>query len=233
MVLLPPNNTATGVLFSLQAHLQHHFATPALLSRALTHRSFSADHNERLEFLGDAVLQLAVTDLLYEQLPSQPEGELSRLRSHWVKQDSLHAIALQCGLPELVRLGEGEVKSGGRLRPSILADALEAIIGAVYLDAGYSAAQVVVRRLFHGVQLQAAKDAKTTLQEWLQSRKMPPPRYHVVRIEGAGHQQTFHVQCEITRLSQRPSGSGSSRRTAEQMAAAMALSQLKSTHDNT
>jgi len=222
-------------LFSLQTRLQYRFINTALLARALTHRSFSADHNERLEFLGDAVLQLAVTALLYQQLPAQPEGELSRLRAHLVRQESLHAIALQLELPPLMRLGEGEFKSGGRLRPSILADALEALIGAVYLDANYAAAQALVQRLFHGVQLtpgllKAAKDAKTTLQEWLQSRKMPPPRYHVTRIDGAGHQQTFHVQCEVSSLLQQPSGSGRSRRAAEQVAAAAALAQLNPTH---
>jgi len=218
---------------ALQTRLQHRFTNTALLARALTHRSFSADHNERLEFLGDAVLQLAVTDLLYKQLPSQPEGELSRLRASLVRQDSLHAIALRLGLPELMRLGTGEFRAGGRLRPSILADALEAIIGAVYLDANYSVAQALVQRLFHGVQLQVAKDAKTTLQEWLQSRKMPLPHYHITRIDGAGHQQIFHVQCEIAALNQRHSGCGTSRRAAEQVAAAATLEQLQSTHDRT
>jgi len=226
--------TKTEALFSLQTRLQHRFTNAALLLRALTHRSFSADHNERLEFLGDAVLQLAVTALLYQQLPARPEGELSRLRAHLVRQESLHAIALQLELPPLMRLGEGEFKSGGRLRPSILADALEALIGAVYLDANYDVAQALVQRLFHGVQLtpgllKAAKDAKTTLQEWLQSRKMPPPRYHVTRVDGAGHQQVFHVQCEVSPLLQQPSGSGRSRRAAEQVAAAAALAQLNPT----
>jgi len=235
MVTRPLDNIGTGVE-KLQTRLQHHFAIPALLVRALTHRSFSADHNERLEFLGDSVLQLAMTALLYEQLPTQSEGELSRLRAHLVKQESLHAIALQLELPGLMRLGEGECKSGGRLRPSMLADALEAIIGAVYLDAGYGVAQGLVQRLFRKVQwtpdlLQAAKDAKTSLQEWLQSRKMPPPHYQVVRIDGAGHQQVFHVHCEIARLQLRQSGSGTSRRAAEQVAAAAMLTELQNLHD--
>ncbi|MGH8848903.1 MAG: ribonuclease III, partial [Polaromonas sp.] len=179
-------------LLALQKRLQHDFSNPKLLAQALTHRSFSADHNERLEFLGDSVLNLAVAGLLYEQLSELPEGDLSRVRANLVKQDTLHKLAVVLGLPELVRLGEGEARSGGQKRPSILADALEAVIGAVYLDAGFDKAAELVRRLFKDVeinpQMQAiGKDPKTELQEWLQGRKMNLPIYRVVGTMGAAH----------------------------------------------
>jgi ribonuclease III len=223
----------TDGLSSLQDRLQHPFADPGLLVRAVTHRSFSADHNERLEFLGDAVLNLAVADLLYERLSALPEGDLSRIRANLVKQDTLHQLAVDLGLPEVVRLGEGEVRSGGSKRPSILADALEAVIGAVYLDAGFAAAQSLVHRLFHAVeinpQMQAsAKDAKTELQEWLQGRKMKLPLYRVVGTLGVAHKQTFDVECEIVELNFTERGIGASRRAGEQAAAAAMLQTLKS-----
>ena len=150
----------------LQQRLQHTFSQPQLLQQALTHRSFSLDHNERLEFLGDSVLGLAISGLLYEKLGERPEGELSRVRSNLVKEGTLHQIALQLGLPALLRLGEGEARSGGAQRPSILADALEALLGAIYLDAGFEAARQVVLRLFAQVDINpqmqaAAKDPKT------------------------------------------------------------------------
>ncbi len=219
-------------LIALQARLQHHFADPALLARAVTHRSFAADHNERLEFLGDSVLNLAVADLLYLRLRDLPEGDLSRIRANLVKQDTLHQLAEGLGLPEVVRLGEGEVRSGGSRRPSILADALEALIGAVYLDAGYAAAQSLVHRLFQDVeinpQMQAsAKDAKTELQEWLQGRKYKLPQYRVVGTLGAAHRQTFDVECEVPDLNLSERGIGNSRRAGEQAAAAAMLQTLK------
>ncbi|WP_313075551.1 ribonuclease III [Melaminivora sp.] len=219
-------------LQDLQQRLQHAFSDPALLERATTHRSFSADHNERLEFLGDSVLSLAVSSLLFVRLRHLPEGELSRIRAHLVRQESLHAIAVRLKLPEVLRLGEGEARSGGKLRPSILADALEAIIGAVYLDAGYERAQALVHRLFEGVELSpslqaAAKDAKTALQEWLQGRRMKLPAYRVAEIEGAAHNQVFHVRCEVPEKGLSAGGSGVSRRAAEQAAAAAMLVQLK------
>ncbi len=163
-------------LAALQARLQHSFADPRLLQRALTHRSFSADHNERLEFLGDSVLNLAVSHLLFTRLSEMPEGDLSRVRANLVKQDTLHQLALKLGLSPLLRLGEGEARSGGSNRPSILADALEAVIGAVYLDAGFAAAQALVRRYYVSVEINprmeaAAKEPKTELQEWLQATK--------------------------------------------------------------
>lgn len=219
-------------LSALQARLQHSFSDPSLLTRAVTHRSFSADHNERLEFLGDSVLNLSVAHLLYERLSSLPEGDLSRIRANLVKQDTLHQLAVDLGLPAVVRLGEGEVRSGGHKRPSILADALEAVLGAVYLDAGYPAAQALVQRLFQAVeinpQMQAsAKDPKTELQEWLQGRKMKLPVYRVVATLGVAHKQTFDVECEITELQLVERGIGGSRRAGEQAAAAAMLQTLK------
>jgi ribonuclease-3 len=219
-------------LTALQDRLQHQFSDPALLVRAVTHRSFAADHNERLEFLGDSVLNLSVADLLFQRLSALPEGDLSRIRANLVKQDTLHQIAVELGLPEVVRLGEGEVRSGGSRRPSILADALEALIGAVYLDAGYPAAQALVHRLFQSVeinpQMQAsAKDAKTELQEWLQARKYRLPLYRVVGTLGAAHRQTFDVECEVSDLNLNERGIGSSRRAGEQAAAAAMLQVLK------
>ncbi len=212
----------------LQQRLQHEFRQPALLQRALTHRSFGAEHNERLEFLGDSVLNLAISSLIYEQLPDLPEGHLSRVRANLVRQETLHPLAVQLGLADLLRLGEGETRSGGRKRPSILADALEAVIGAVHEDAGYEAARMVVLRLFADVdispQMQAAgKDAKTELQEWLQGRKMQLPLYRVVGTVGAAHKQSFDVECVVQELALAERGIGGSRRSAEQAAAAAML----------
>lgn len=219
-------------LSALQQRLQHQFADPGLLGRAVTHRSFSADHNERLEFLGDSVLNLAVADLLYQRLRELPEGDLSRIRANLVKQETLHQLAVGLGLPDIVRLGEGEVRSGGSRRPSILADALEALIGAVYLDAGYSAAQALVHRLFQAVEINpkmeaSAKDAKTELQEWLQARKLRLPLYRVVGTLGAAHRQTFDVECEVLDLHVTERGIGNSRRAGEQAAAAAVLQAIK------
>lgn len=216
----------------MQERLQHQFSDPLLLTRAMTHRSFAIDHNERLEFLGDSVLNLAVADLLYQRLSALPEGDLSRIRANLVKQDTLHELAVGLDLSEVVRLGEGEVRSGGSRRPSILADALEALIGAVYLDAGYAAAQGLVHRLFQAVeinpQMQAsAKDAKTELQEWLQARKLKLPLYRVVGTLGAAHRQTFDIECEVSELNFNERGIGNSRRAGEQAAAAAMLQCLK------
>ena len=223
--------TLHASLTDLQRRLQHVFADPRLLQRAVTHRSFSSDHNERLEFLGDSVLNLAVSSLLYERLARLPEGDLSRVRANLVRQETLHQIALRLRLPEVLRLGEGELKSGGLRRPSILADALEALIGAVYLDAGYECAQALVRRLYEGVEITpqmqaAAKDAKTALQEWLQGRKMDLPLYEVVATAGAAHPQSFEGGCRLAALGLRARGSGTSRRAAEQAAAAAMLQSL-------
>lgn len=224
---MPPDS-----LPALQQRLQHMFSDPSLLQRAVTHRSFSAEHNERLEFLGDSVLNLAVSTLLYRRLQAQSEGDLSRVRANLVKEGTLHQLAKDLRLDQVLHLGEGEARSGGHQRPSILADALEAVIGAVYLDAGYAVAEALVLRLYEAVEINpqmqaAAKDAKTALQEWLQGRKMKLPQYRVAETTGAAHNQVFHVECEIAELRQLQRGSGASRRAAEQAAAAAMLAQLK------
>ncbi len=223
------------VLSALQVRLGYAFRDRALLQQALTHRSFSADHNERLEFLGDSVLNLAVAHLLYRQLASLPEGDLSRVRANLVKQDTLHQLAQALDVPQALRLGEGELRSGGQKRPSILADALEAVIGAVYLDGGPAAAQGLVERLFAQLEIApqmqaAAKDPKTELQEWLQGRKLALPQYAVIATTGAAHRQTFEVACEVPQLRQSQRGFGPSRRAAEPAAAAALLDILKTTH---
>ncbi len=222
----------SDALLALQRRLQHDFSKPALLTQALTHRSYSADHNERLEFLGDSVLNLAVSGMLYKALGTLQEGELSRVRANLVKQDTLHALAQELYLGSLIRLGEGELRSGGAKRPSILADALEAVIGAVYLDAGFEKASALVHRLFDKVQINpempaAGKDPKTELQEWLQGRKMKLPQYEVMSITGAAHRQTFEVQCAIGEMALEVRGFGASRRAAEQEAAGLMLKQIK------
>ena len=216
----------------VQRRLQHDFSNATLLTQALTHRSFSSDHYERLEFLGDSVLNLAVSDLLYTRLGSLPEGDLSRVRANLVKQDTLHQLAVSLCLPDVMRLGEGEVRSGGQKRPSILADTLEAIIGAVYLDGGFAAAQALVFRLFESVEINPTmdaigKDPKTELQEWLQGRKMKLPLYKVVATIGAAHKQSFDVECEIPELRLTERGIGGSRRSGEQAAASAMLQTIK------
>ena len=227
-----PSLSQQQILETLQARLEYTFQNPALLAQALTHRSFSSDHYERLEFLGDSVLNLAIANLLYQRLNTLPEGDLSRVRANLVKQDTLHRLAVDLGLVGLVRLGEGEMRSGGQQRPSILADALEAVIGSVFLDAGFEVAQALVLRLFEKVDLSptmtaAAKDPKTELQEWLQSKRWQLPVYRVVGTTGAAHQQTFDVECEVPEMKQSQRGIGSSRRSAEQAAAAAMLQWLR------
>lgn len=214
--------------------LGHRFKDPALLRTALTHRSHSSPHNERLEFLGDSVLNCIVADELYRRYPRLTEGELSRARAIIVRQQTLFERALDLGLGSQLRLGEGELKSGGTERPSILADALEAVIGAVYVDAGFEAARGLVRRIFRPVLEHAdpaavlGKDAKTLLQEYLQGRHIPLPRYSIVATEGEAHQQRFTVECTIPQLSIRTLGEGLSRRAAEQSAAELAYRQIVS-----
>jgi ribonuclease III len=219
-------------LRNLQQRLQYHFTDLSLLQRALTHRSHSATHYERLEFLGDSVLNLAVSDLLYQRLSHLPEGDLSRIRANLVKEDSLHRLAENLRLSEVILLGEGELRSGGKNRPSILADTLEAILGAVYLDGGYVSAHAAVQRLLQGVefhdQMQAfGKDPKTALQEWLQGRKMQLPVYTVAATQGAAHQQRFLVDCDIAALGFSARGEGVSRRAAEKAAAQTMLDMIK------
>jgi ribonuclease-3 len=202
----------------------YRFNDTELLRRALTHRSYGAEHNERLEFLGDSVVNCAVALLLYRKFPGLTEGELSRLRASLVSQPSLAAIAAAADFGAHLRLGEGELKSGGARRPSMLADAVEAVIGAVFLDGGYDAAYAVVEALFRDAVSKmdprtTGKDAKTLLQEHLQSRRLPLPRYSVVAIRGEAHDQVFEVECEIPNLGIRSRGEGTSRRSAEQEAA--------------
>jgi len=213
---------------TLETRLGHRFAEPALLTQALTHRSFGVPHNERLEFLGDSVLNCAVAALIYSHYPEMPEGQLSRLRANLVNQASLADIAGTLGLGTLLRLGEGEHKTGGAGRPSILADAVEALLGAIFLDAGFDRAAATVQRLY-AERLETAedgkpaKDAKTALQEWLQARRLPLPQYVVLKIEGEAHRQEFHVRCDIPSQGVAVAGQGHSRRTAEQDAAAQAF----------
>jgi ribonuclease III len=219
-------------LEALQQRLGHVFAQPALLTRALTHRSYGIAHNERLEFLGDAVLNMAVSALLYQRFAGSDEGDLTRVRAHLVREDSLHRAALALGLPQVLRLSEGEARGGGAQRASILADALEALIGAAFLDGGFDAAQQVVRRLF-GELIDSteidnwSKDAKTELQEWLQARRLAVPSYRIVATRGQAHAQTFEVECQVAPLGLAERGEGRSRRTAEQQAARRMLEVLK------
>ncbi|MGE5863702.1 MAG: ribonuclease III [Rhizobacter sp.] len=219
-------------LTALQQRLGHVFAQPELLGRAITHRSFGADHNERLEFLGDAVLSLAISALLYERFSGSDEGDLTRVRAHLVREDSLHRAALAIGLPDVLRLSEGEARGGGAQRPSILADALEAIIGATFVDGGFDAARRLVKLLFGEIIATTdidgwAKDAKTELQEWLQARRLPVPGYRILSTRGQAHAQTFEVECAVPALGLTETGEGRSRRVAEQEAANRMLRALK------
>jgi len=219
-------------LDALQQRLGYRFIQGRLLTRALTHRSQGADHNERLEFLGDAVLNLAVSSLLYDRFSGSDEGDLTRVRAHLVREDSLHRVALGLGLPDVVRLSEGEMRGGGAQRPSILADAVEALIGGAFIDGGYEPAQAIVQRLFGEViqatELEAwSKDAKTELQEWLQARRLPVPAYRIAATRGEKHAQTFEVECAVPALGLAEQGEGRSRRIAEQEAARRMLEQLK------
>ena len=223
-------------LNALQQRLGLRFAQPELLSRAVTHRSFGADHNERLEFLGDAVLSLAVSALLFERFGASDEGDLTRVRAHLVREDTLHRVAVSLGLPEVLRLSEGEARGGGAQRPSILADALEAIIGATFLDGGFDPARALVQRLFGEVIANTdidswTKDAKTELQEWLQARRLPVPTYRILNTRGQAHAQTFEVECAVPALSLAETGEGRSRRMAEQEAARRMLVSLKASDD--
>jgi ribonuclease-3 len=227
------SDALSPALQALQQRLGHVFADGRLLSRAVTHKSFGADHYERLEFLGDAVLSLGVSALLYQRFDRSDEGDLTRVRAHLVRQDMLHRVAVQMGLPEVLRLSEGEAKGGGAQRPSILADALEAIIGAVYLDASFDAARDLVLRLFEPVVAETtlegwSKDAKTALQEWLQGRKLSVPTYRIEETRGKSHEQVFVVACDLPELGLVLTGEGLSRRAAEQVAAQAMLTQLQS-----
>ena len=212
----------------LQTRLSHTFQDAGLLQQALTHRSHSGLHNERLEFLGDSILNCAVAAILYQRYATIDEGDLSRLRANLVKQQSLYEIAQKLELSQFLRLGEGELKSGGFRRPSILADTLEALLGAIFLDAGFDAAHAVIRALYvpilDSVDPQTlGKDAKTLLQEFLQSKKLSLPVYNVVATHGAAHSQDFEIECLVPKLGIQVHGRGGSRRAGEQAAARLAL----------
>lgn len=216
----------------LERALGHRFATPRLLEQALTHRSHSTPHNERLEFLGDSVLNFVVAAELFARFPALEEGRLTRMRASLVREESLHRVALEIGLGDHLRLGKGALKSGDFRRASVLADALEAIFGAVFLDAGFEAAREMIVRLLSpalsGLDPKAvSKDAKTRLQEWLQGHRYALPQYMVVATHGAGHNQLFEVECLIGELEIRTVGTGSSRRAAEQDAARQAFARVQ------
>ncbi|MFP6558498.1 ribonuclease III [Paraburkholderia sp. B3] len=218
-------------LSPLESRLRYEFRNAELLRQALTHRSHSATHNERLEFLGDSVLNCAVAALLFQRFGKLDEGDLSRVRANLVKQQSLYEIAQALNIADGLRLGEGELRSGGFRRPSILADALEAIFGAIFLDGGFDAAQTVIKRLYvpildHIDPRTLGKDSKTLLQEYLQGRKIALPTYTVIATHGAAHNQQFEVECTVPKLDVKVSGSGASRRAAEQAAAKKALDEV-------
>ncbi|MBW0449375.1 ribonuclease III [bacterium M00.F.Ca.ET.228.01.1.1] len=215
----------------LESRLRYEFRNAELLRQALTHRSHSSTHNERLEFLGDSVLNCAVAALLFQRFGKLDEGDLSRVRANLVKQQSLYELAQALNISEGLRLGEGELRSGGFRRPSILADTLEAVLGAVFLDGGFEAAQTVIKRLYvpildHIDPRTLGKDAKTLLQEYLQGHKIALPTYTVVATHGAAHNQQFEVECTVPKLEVKVSGSGASRRAAEQAAAKKALDEV-------
>ena len=212
----------------LQSRLGYTFQDAGLLQQALTHRSHSSLHNERLEFLGDSILNCVVASVLYERFASIDEGDLSRLRANLVKQQSLYEIAQKLELSQFLRLGEGELKSGGFRRPSILADTLEALLGAIFLDAGFNAARDVIRAFYIPIldsvdPRTLGKDAKTLLQEFLQSKKISLPTYNVVATHGAAHSQEFEIECLVPKLGIQVYGRGGSRRAGEQAAAKLAL----------
>jgi ribonuclease III len=216
----------------LQQRVGYRFSRAELLAQALTHRSHGTPHNERLEFIGDGILNCIVAVELFERFGGLPEGDLSRLRARLVREEALHQLAQDLGLGEHLRLGEGEMKSGGSARPSILADAFEALVGAIFVDGGFGAAREAVRRLYEpllaGLDPQdPGKDPKTLLQELLQARRIALPQYTVLTTRGAAHNQNFEVECAIPQLAVRTTGTGSSRRTAEQEAAMRAFERIR------
>lgn len=215
----------------LETALGHTFGRAELLLQALTHRSYGSPHNERLEFLGDSVLNCVIASVLYERFASLREGDLSRQRANLVCQDALAEIAQSLDLGNYLRLGEGELKSGGFRRPSILADALEAIFGAIYLEAGFTAARAAIERLYLPLlervnPKESGKDPKTLLQEILQARRLPLPHYALVATRGEAHEQQFEVECRLPALDICVTGQGASRRAAEQAAARAAIDQM-------
>ncbi|QFU02166.1 Ribonuclease 3 [Halomonas sp. THAF5a] len=221
-------------LNAFSRRIGHAFADPALLELAMTHRSYGGQNNERLEFLGDSIVNFVIAEALFRRFPQAREGQLSRLRARLVKGKTLAELAREMAFGECLRLGSGEMKSGGHRRDSILADAVEAVLGAIYLDAGMETARARVLS-WYAERLEAIsledtqKDPKTRLQEFLQSRQVALPRYEVTSVEGEAHAQTFTVECHVEVLDQHTRGVGSSRRHAEQQAAEQALSQLEPT----
>lgn len=222
------------VLAELESVIQYRFTDRALLEQALTHRSYGRNHYERLEFLGDSILNAVVAEALYQSFPDLPEGDLSRLRANLVCQEQLVSVAEELKLGRYLRLGEGELKSGGQHRPSILADTVESLYGALWLDGGFAAAQQVILSAFSTriaaidlSRLPSAKDAKTRLQEWLQGRRCALPTYESPSVTGAAHAQTFEVLCRVPDFSVAGRGSGVTRRAAEQQAAEQVLQQLE------
>ncbi|MFQ5936870.1 MAG: ribonuclease III [Acidiferrobacterales bacterium] len=220
-----------SALAKLIRQLNHEFTDPALLERALTHSSKSSDNNERLEFLGDSVLNFAISAALYERYPQISEGGLTRVRAGLVKKETLARLARQLELGEYLKLGVGEMKSGGFERDSILADALEAVFGAVFLDAGIDRARAVILGVYHDslekvTPATVAKDPKTQLQEYLQKRVLDTPTYNVIEVTGEAHRQSFRVECIVPGLARPVEGVGKNRRSAEQEAASRALELL-------
>jgi ribonuclease-3 len=220
----------------LRDRLGHAFNHPQLLAQALTHRSHGAAHNERLEFVGDAVLDCVIALLLYERFPQIPEGELSRVRASLVDRPTLARLAADLDLGSALKLGEGAQRSGSAAQPSILADALEAVFGAVFVDGGFDAARAVIEEVYASdlARLDPAalgKDPKTKLQEWLQARRIAVPSYAVTSVSGEAHAQTFSVECRIPALGIAVAGTGASRRAAEQQAASRAYAEATAGRD--
>jgi ribonuclease-3 len=217
---------------ALEKRLGHRFGDAALLEQALTHRSFGPQNNERLEFLGDGVLGCAMAQELYSRFPRLSEGKLTRLRASLVREEALAEVAGELGLAAFMRLGEGELASSPTPRQSILADGLEAVVGAVFLDGGYDAARQMVLRTFGALidrldPERPAKDAKTLLQELLQAGHRPLPEYRVVSVKGEAHRQSFEVECLVANPALSATGTGTSRQRAEQEAATAMLDKLK------
>ncbi|MCH9755737.1 MAG: ribonuclease III [Gammaproteobacteria bacterium] len=225
---MPPLNTK-----QLSIRLGYTFQSEATLKQALTHRSFGAPHNERLEFLGDSILNLVIANALFKRYPNLKEGELSPLRAELVKGETLAVIAKELDLGEYLLLGPGEIKTGGAKRTSILADTLEAILGAVFLDGGFEITEKLVLNIYHSRLEQhsanqaSIKDSKTELQEYLHAKKMPLATYTLIKTEGAAHAQEFHVSCTVESLGLSKESRGTTRRKAEQLAACAIIKHLK------
>ena len=226
----PPVERADGATLAIG----YTFADSRLLRQALTHRSYGTPNYERLEFIGDAVLDCVVALALFERFPTTAEGDLSRARAHLVNQDTLAQVARRLGVGSALLLGEGELRSGGADRASILADSLEAVFGAVFLDGGFDAARAAIDAVFADVLRDAdpttlGKDPKTRLQEWLQAKRLAVPEYAIVATSGEAHAQRFDVECRIPQLDLVATGSGPNRRAAEQASAQAALEAMKAT----